>query len=65
MYKDQFRIMRKMWFDHLDTKSLLLFLRHKNNQENKRFQNKGCLVFSMMRTIKLFFHPRFILEEDK
>ena len=65
MYKDQFRIMRKTWFDHLDTKSLRLFLKHKNNSKNKRLRNKGYLVFSMMRTIKLFFHPRFILEKDK
>ena len=65
MYKDQFRIMRKTWFDHLDTNSLRLFLNHKNNLKTKDFRFWGCLVFSMMRTVKLFFHPRFILEKDK
>ena len=63
MYKDQFRIMRKTWFDHLYTKVFVYFQNTKVIQ--KKILTKGCLVFSMMRTIKLFFHPRFILEKDK
>ena len=30
-YKDQFRMMRKTWFDHLDTESLRLLFETQNN----------------------------------